>query len=113
MSELFVERLGTVTAGIRLAGMLSEKVGYQIGAAIEHDLYQQTSTYSGTSTISGLIAFALQTDGVNNRTRGIASAGAFYQVGKNQRITGNLSFRNQAYTSQKAISALAGYQVAF
>lgn len=109
----FYQRLGTATAGIRLAGMFSEKVGYQLGVAIEHDLYQQTSSYSGTSTISGLTAFSLQTDGVNNRTRGIASAGAFYQVEKNQRIMGNFSFRNQAYTSRNAVSAMAGYQVAF
>lgn len=109
----YSQRLTTATAGVRLAGMLTEKVGYQIGAGVEHDLRQQTSTYSGTSTISGLETFAINVDGVKNRTRGVGSVGMFYQVEKNQRLMGNVSIRNQAYTSQTAVSAMAGYQVAF
>ena len=73
--------------------MLTEKVGYQIGAGIEHDLQQKTSTYSGTSTISGLETFAINVDGVKNRTRGVGSVGMFYQVEKNQRLMGNVSIR--------------------
>jgi len=109
----YSQRLTTATAGVRLAGMLTDKAGYQIGAGIEHDLQQKTSTYSGTSTISGLETFAINVDGVKNRTRGVGSVGLFYQVEKNQRLMGNVSIRNQAYTSQTAVSAMAGYQVAF
>lgn len=109
----YSQRLTTATIGVRLAGMLTEKVGYQIGAGIEHDLQQKTSTYSGTSTISGLETFAINVDGVKNRTRGVGSVGMFYQVEKNQRLISNVTFRNQAYTSQNAVSAMAGYQVAF
>ena len=109
----YSQRLTTATAGVRLAGMLTDKVGYQIGAGLEHDLRQQTSAYSGTSTISGLETFAINVDGVKNRTRGVGSVGMFYQVEKNQRLISNVSIRNQAYTSQTAVSAMAGYQVAF
>lgn len=109
----YYQRLTTATAGVRLAGMLTDRVGYQIGAGVEHDLRAQASSYSGTSSISGLDPFALSVDGVNNRTRGVGSVGMFYQVDKNQRLTSNVSFRNQAYTSQNAVSAMAGYQVAF
>ena len=107
------QRLTTATAGVRVAGMLTDKIGYQVGAAVETDLRTQTSSYSGTSDITGLTSFALDTSGVNNRTRGFGSVSMFYQVDKNQRLTGNVSFRNQAYTSQNAVSAMAGYQVAF
>lgn len=109
----YSQRLTTATIGVRLAGMLTEKVGYQMGAGLEHDLRQQTSAYSGTSSISGLETFAINVDGVKNRTRGVGSVGMFYQVEKNQRLMGNVSIRNQAYTSQTAVNVMGGYQIAF
>jgi hypothetical protein len=109
----YAQRLTTATLGARVAGMFTEKLGYQIGAGVDHDLRQQTSTYSGTSTISGLTSFDLSVDGVNNRTRGFASAGLFYQLAKNERLTGNVSLRNQAYTSQNVATFMGGYQIAF
>jgi hypothetical protein len=109
----YSQRLTTAIAGLRLAGMVSENIGYQIGAGLEHDLHQQTSAYSGTSSMVNLTSFALAVDGVSNRTRGVGSVGMFYQLEKNQRITGNFSIRNQAYTSQAAVNVMGGYQVAF
>jgi len=107
------QRLTTAIAGLRLSGMLTENVGYQLSASVERDLRQQTNTYSGTSSISGLETIALSTDGVNNHTRAVASAGLFYQIDKNQRLTGNVSVRNQAYASQTMLTLMSGYQVAF
>ena len=109
----YSQRLTTATAGIRVMGMFTEKVGYRLSGGLEHDLRQQTSSYSGTSAISGLETFAVDITGVNNRTRGFASAGLFYQIDKAQRLTANVSMRNQAYTSQNAATVMGGYQVAF
>ena len=102
-----------MTAGLRISGMLSERAGFKFGAGVEHDLQTCTNAYAGTSAITGLKSFALAADGVTNRTRGVGSVGAFYQVDKNQRLTGNVSLRIQAFTSQNAVTAMAGYQLAF
>lgn len=109
----FYQRLTTAEAGVRLSGMLTEQMGYQLGAGIEYDLKQQTNAYSGTSTISGLESFSLATSGTYNRTRGVGSVGLFYQVDKNQRITANVGVRNQAYSNQAAVAAMVGYQIGF
>lgn len=111
--DQYSQRFTTATAGLRVSGMFTEKVGYQIGAAIEHDIQREFSAYSGTSTISGLESFSLDTNGANNRTRGVGTLGLFYQAQNNMRLTGNVSVRNQAFSSQTAISAIAGFQVAF
>ena len=109
----YSQRLTTANLGLRIAGMFTDKVGYQASAGVEHDLRQQTGSYSGSSTIAGLETFALSMDGVNNRTRGFASAGLFYQVEKNQRLISQVSLRNQAYTNQTMTTVMGGYQVAF
>lgn len=111
--DRFHQRLTTATAGVRLSGMLTEKVGYQVGAGVEYDLKRDVAQYSGTSEIPDLEAFSLTTSGVYNRTRGAGSVGLFYQAQKNARLTANVGLRNQAFSSQAAVSAMVGYQVAF
>jgi hypothetical protein len=109
----YYQRFTTAFTGVRFSGMLSDKVGYQIGAGFEYDLQQKTSGYSGTSEIPGLEAFTIPTNGVDNRARAFGSVGMFYQVEKNQRLVGNVGIRNQVFTNQTALNFMAGYQVAF
>ncbi len=109
----FSEWMTTAAIGVRFNGMLSEKVGYQVGAGIEYDLTQNVSQYSGSSTIPGLTTFSLATEGADNRFRGFGQVGMFYQVDKNQRLIGNVAVRNQAFSAPAAVSAMAGYQVSF
>ena len=109
----YSQRLTTASVGARVAVLLSEKFGYQLSAGLESDLSHKNSTYSGSSTISDLETFALVVNGANNRTRGFGSAGLYYQVDKGQRFIANVNVRSQAFTSQTAVSVLAGYQMAF
>ncbi len=111
--DSYHQRLTTAVTGIRLAGMLTEKIGYQVGAGLEHDLRRETSKYAGTSSITDLESFSLTTEGPSNRTRGFGSVGLHYQVEKNQRLTGSVGVRHQAYASQPSVSATAGYQLSF
>ena len=111
--DAYYQRLTTATAGVRLSGMFSDKVGYQASLGGEYDLAHKASTYSGTSTIPGLENFALANTGASNRSRVVASAGVHYQLDKTQRLTATVGVRGQAYSSQPSVTTLVGYQVAF
>jgi hypothetical protein len=111
--QAYSQRLTTGVVGVRVAGMITDNIGYQGSAGLEHDLRQQVSNYSGSSSVSGLETFALTISGANNRTRPVGSASLFYQLDKSQRLTGSVSVRNQAFTSQAMTSVMGGYQVAF
>ena len=111
--DAYYQRLTTATAGVRLTGMVTDKVGYQVSLGGEYDLAHKANTYSGTSTIPGLETFALANTGSSNRARVVASAGLYYQMDKTQRLTASVGVRGQAYSSQPSVSTLVGYQVAF
>ena len=96
-----------------MTGMFSERIGYQFSIGGEYDLVHKASPYSGNSQITGLENFSLANTGSSNHARIVASAGLSYQLGKTQRLTGNVSFRNQAFSSQNSFSTLVGYQIAF
>ncbi len=111
--DAYYQRLTTATAGVRLSGMFSDKVGYQASLGGEYDLAHRSSTYSGTSTIPDLETFALANTGSSNRARVVASTGLSYQMDKTQRLTATAGVRGQAYSSQPSVTTLVGYQVAF
>ena len=111
--DAYYQRLTTATAGVRLTGMFSDKVGYLASLGGEYDLAHKSNTYSGTSAILGLESFALANPGASNRARVVASAGLYYQMDKTQRLTATVGVRGQAYSSQPSVTTLVGYQVAF
>ena len=43
----------------------------------------------------------------------MGSLALFHQIDANQRLTGNLSVRGQAFSSETAVSLMGGYQAAF
>ena len=111
--DAYYQRQTAATAGVRLTGMLTEKVGYQVALGGEYDLAHKANAYSGTSTIPDLETFALANSGSSNRARVVASTGLYYQMDKTQRLTANVGVRGQAYSSQPSVTTLVGYQVAF
>ena len=48
-----------------------------------------------------------------NLTVPVGSAGLHYQIDRTQRVTANATLRGQTFSSQPAVSLLAGYQAAF
>ena len=109
----FSQSLTTATAGIRLKGQVIDQIGFQLGLGAEYDLAQKASAYAGASAIPGLESFALPGAETTNRFRPMGNIGLFYQVDRTQRLTGNVSVRGQAFSSQMTVSVMGGYQLAF
>ncbi len=109
----YYQHVTAATLGVRLNGALSDKVGYQLGMGGEFDLNHRNSAYTGTSTIPGLETFALANVGSSRRARANASAGLSYDLDKTQRLSANVSVRQQAFSSKAYVSTMVGYQVAF
>ena len=109
----FYQRATTATAGVRIAGMLSDAIGYQLGAGAEYDVGHSANHYSGTSEIIGLETFSVNTNTTTNHFRPSASVGLSYAIDKNQKITTNASLKGQAYSSQPSVTTMAGYQISF
>ena len=109
----FSQRLTTGTAGLRLNGMLNDKVSYQLGGGIEYDLQSDANAFSGSSTIPDLTTFSLENTADANRLRGHASLALGYAIAPNQRLTTSVSVRGEAYTDKADTSVMAGYEVGF
>ena len=106
-------RLGAASLGLRLNGMASDRIGYQLGAGVDYYAFSAASPYAGASAISGLEAFALPGATLGQRASPVGSAAIFYQIDRTQRLTGHVSVRGQAFSSQMAVSVMGGYQAAF
>ena len=98
---------------VRRFGMASDRIGYQLGVGMDYYAFSAASAYAGASAISGLEAFALPGAALAHRASPVGSAAIFYQIDRTQRLTGNVSVRGQAFSTQPSISALGGYQAAF
>ena len=109
----FYQRLTTATTGVRLTGALIEKVGFQLGAGLEADLQRQSNEYTGSSSIPGIIHFAIPNTGSSNRLRANASAGLYYQLAPTDRLTSSVAVRQQPFSNKAAATVMAGYQRAF
>jgi Autotransporter beta-domain len=109
----YFQRQTTARAGIRFTGLLTDTIGYQLGAGAEFDVLRHANHYAGTSAISGLESFSINTNTTTNRLRSNASAGLSYAIDPNQKLTTNVSIRGQAYSSHPSINTMAGYQISF
>ena len=109
----FQQRLGTATAGLRLNGMVGERIGFQAGAGVDYHFHRSANAYTGASAIYGLETFSLPGALAARRLSAVGDAGLFYQIDRAQRLTGNVSVRGQAFSSQPAVSLMGGYQAAF
>ena len=107
------QQLGAATMGLRLSGMATDRIGYQIGAGMEYDIWRSMGAYAGAAPIFGLETFALPLADAGRRTKPVGSLALFHQIDANQRLTGNLSVRGQAFSSETAVSLMGGYQAAF
>jgi hypothetical protein len=109
----FSQSLVTATAGLRIKGQVTDQIGFQLGVGAEYDLTHKASAYAGASAIPGLESFALPGSETSNRYRGVGHIGLFYQIDRTQRLTGNVTVRGQAFSSQTAVNVMGGYQAAF
>jgi hypothetical protein len=92
---------------------VTDQIGFQLALGAEYDLARKAGAYAGASAIAGLETFALPGAETSSRFRPVGNAGLFYQIDRTQRLMGSVTIRGQAFSSQMAVSLLAGYQAAF
>ena len=109
----FSQSLTTASTGLRLKGQVTDQIGFQLGIDAEYDLARKAGAYAGASAISGFETFALPGAETFNRFRPVGNIGLFYQMDRTQRLTGNVTLRGQAFSSQMAVNVMGGYQAAF
>ena len=103
----------TASVGGRLSGLVTDKIGYQLAAAIDYIIMLDQGVYAGTSSISDLSSFALIGNSSGSRWKPAAAAGLYYQIDPTQRLTSNVIVRTLPFSSEPSVTAMAGYQKAF
>ena len=100
----------TALAGLKFTGRLTPQVGVLASAGLEQDLNNNSGIYSATG-VSGLSAIAFNP--TVKKTRGVVSAGAYYDLDKSQRVSLNAYFREEAFTAINTTTTMLMYTVGF
>src|SRR3569833_491704 len=106
------DRSTTALVGLKLHHAMTPRITLTGSLGVEHDLEHRVDDYSATSTgISGLTS-----ENFNNsiqRTRTVASAGAYYAVSKKQRISGDIYYQQQPNQNTNTTTAYVSYMIGF
>ena len=83
---------------------------FQVGGEVE--LSSSRTSFAGTSGIPGLTGFGLNDDGAGDEVRVFGSAGARYDLDKNQRLIATVLGSGQL-NGNAGYTVMAGYQIGF
>tara|TARA_B110000971_G_C20012826_1_gene502432 strand:- start:370 stop:1782 length:1413 start_codon:yes stop_codon:yes gene_type:complete len=100
----------TAFAGVRMNGMINDKVALMASAGIENDIAHNTGDYAA-SGVDGLTAVGFNQN--IRHMRPTASAGASYAIDKRQTIGANFNYRQEAFNSTNSVSGMVNYQIGF
>jgi hypothetical protein len=106
------DRSTTALVGIKLNHALSPQANLTASLGVEYDLKHRTDQYSATSVdIPGLTPESISSS--SHRTRPVASAGAYYNVSKTQRISGDIYYQELPYQGSGSTTAYFTYMIGF
>jgi hypothetical protein len=106
------DRSTTALLGARINYQASSKTSLTASLGLEQDLYHKADNYVATnSDIADLVSIAFNSN--IKRTRPVASAGAYYDVTKAQRLSGTVTYQQLPFQSTGATSLYVNYMIGF
>ncbi len=106
-------RATTATAGLRLRGALTPRLGLVAGAGAEYDLRAVADRAEGSSEIAGLESFSIDPGRHANRLRGVGSLGLRHAIAANQVLMADASLRQPIAGNDAALGATIRYAIGF
>ena len=104
------DRSTAALVGVKLNHKLTDKVNLTGSLGVEQDLNHDVDNLTA-SGVSGLTSEVF--NGNINRTRPVASIGAYYMPVKNQRIAADIYYQELPFQSTAATSAYVNYMIGF
>lgn len=106
------DRSLTALFGLKLNHKLTPKATLTASLGVEQDLEHHVGQYSATSTdLNGLTSENFNNS--INRTRPVASAGAYYALSKNERISGDIYYQKLPFQSTGSTTVYFNYMIGF
>jgi len=104
------DRSTTALMGVKLNHALTPRTNLTASLGLEQDLHHRTDQL----TASGVDGLASENFNNNiKRTRPVASAGAYYTVAKNQRISADVYYQQLPFQSTGSAAAYFNYMIGF
>lgn len=106
------DKAATAIIGMRFNHLLTSKTTLTAQVGLEQDLYHKVNNYSATDlNLNNLTPVAF--DSNIKRMRPLASAGAYYALAKNQRVSGEIFYQQLPFQSSGSATAYFKYLIGF
>jgi len=106
------DKSATALLGVKVQRSLTDKATLTAQLGLEQDVHHKVGNYSATD-LNGSDLTAIAFNSNIKRTRPVASIGAFYDVTKTQRLTGEVLVQQLPFQSTAGATAYFNYMIGF